>query len=285
MPAEIKRKALTFLLMTVILTALIAAALPRLELKPGLSLPSAEVGEDTSTPAPLPAVSVSINTYLMAALETVLVLVIAYGTYKILKGVPWKKVLLPSLLIAMLVMVVFYIFFLLAGAHIKSDPFAPEILPSDLNIPGGPVGPMPKGLVWLAWIGLAVGVGLLGAWLIRRPPKHSHSGDPLELEAERALQALRNGSSLNDVIVRCYIQMSRALQKEQKIELKQTMTAREFEYLLEDKGIPYAPVHQLTQLFEAARYGFRQIGPADEQKAFECLNAILKFSRARGQPD
>ncbi len=98
------------------------------------------------------------------------------------------------------------------------------------------------------------------------------------MEAERALQALRTGSHLNDVIVRCYIQMSQALQKEQEIELEQTMTAREFEHLLEARGIPYAPVHQLTQLFEAARYGFRQLGQGDEQKAFECLNAILSLA-------
>jgi len=75
--------------------------------------------------------------------------------------------------------------------------------------------------------------------------------------------------------------MSAALQKEQGIELENSMTAREFERLLEAKGLPRDPVHQLTQLFEAARYSLRLFTSADEQTAFECLNAIVQFSRER----
>ena len=285
MPADIKRKTLTFLLMAVILTALIAAGLPQLELKPGVPLPVLQGGVGAPSPDQALAVSISINTYLKAVLEIVLALVVAYGGYKLLKGAPWREILVPALKIAVLCMVVLYIFFLLANVQIKSEPIALEILPADLNIPGRPLGPLPQGLIWLVWIGLGAGVILLGIWFIRRPPEYTHPGDPLKLEAERALQALRTGSHLNNVIVRCYIQMSQALQKEQEIELEQTMTAREFEHLLEARGVPYTPVHQLTQLFEAARYGYRQPSPGDEQKAFECLNAIVQFSRARRQPD
>jgi hypothetical protein len=79
--------------------------------------------------------------------------------------------------------------------------------------------------------------------------------------------------------------MSQALQKERGIEMEQTMTARDFESLLEARGIPRDPVHQLTQLFEGARYGHRQPGPDEEQKAFDCLNAIVQYSRATGQPN
>ena len=253
MPADIKRKTLAFLLLAAILAALIAAALPQLELKPGISLPTPEVGVETSPLDQVPAASISLNTYLEAVLEIVLVLVMAYVSYKLLKGVPWKEILAPALKIAILAMVVLYIFFLLARVSIKSGSFEPEILPSDLNIPGQPLGLVPQGLIWLVWIGLAVGIILLGIWFIRRPPQQTERGDPVDLEAERALQALKTGSHLNNVIVRCYVQMSQALQKEQEIELEQTMTAREFELLLGARGIPYAPVHQLTQLFEAAR--------------------------------
>jgi hypothetical protein len=79
--------------------------------------------------------------------------------------------------------------------------------------------------------------------------------------------------------------MSLALQKEQGIELAATMTARDFERLLEARGVPAAPVHQLTRLFEAARYGRWLPEPSDEQAAFDCLSAIVLYSRERRPPN
>jgi hypothetical protein len=35
----------------------------------------------------------------------------------------------------------------------------------------------------------------------------------------------------------------------------------------------------LTQLFEAVRYGNWQPNPVDEQKAIQCLEAIMLYSR------
>jgi hypothetical protein len=124
----------------------------------------------------------------------------------------------------------------------------------------------------------------LGIWASNRRTQNLRAGDLVEIEAERAMQALQQGLDFKNVIVQCYRQMSAALQKEQGIELEDTMTAREFEHLLEAKGLPRDPVHQLTQLFEAARYSLRQFTPADEQKAIDCLSAIVQFSRER-KPD
>jgi hypothetical protein len=290
MPANIKSRAFTFLLMAVILTALIAAALPQLEVRPGIPLPASEVRADTPIHNQAHVATVSSKTYFKAALEITLILVMAAGIYKLLKGVHWKEILVPTLLLAVLGMVISYVLFGAAGVQIKSEPLAEETLPPDLHFAGPPLGHLPTWLIWLVWIGLAIGVILLGIWFIRQPGQNTQHGDPLLLEAERALQALRSGSHLNNVIVRCYEQMGQALLQERKIELEQTMTeqtmtAREFEHLLETRGIPSVPVHQLTQLFEAARYGFREPGPEDVQKAFECLNAIVQFSRTEGKPD
>jgi hypothetical protein len=99
-------------------------------------------------------------------------------------------------------------------------------------------------------------------------------------EAERAIRALQTGSDIQNVIVRCYLQMSQALQKERGIKREAAMTARDFERLLEARGIPHTPVHQLTRLFEAARYGRRSSGPEEEREALDCLNAIVRHSRA-----
>jgi hypothetical protein len=264
-------------------TVLIAAALPQLELKPGLPLPAREESQQESpSPDLTPRLSVSINTFMVAVVEIILIFVTAYSVYKLIKGVPWREILGPSLVVTVLFLAVVGVLFALLGrGRTHVEPIAPEILPPVVE--GPPLGPLPSGLIELVWIGLAVGIVLLGIWVGRRSSRHSWPGDPVELEAEQALQALRAGSDLKNVIVRCYLQMSQALQKEQGIELKETATAREFERLLKARGIPHAPVHQLTQLFEVARYGYRQPGPADEQAAFECLNAIVQYSRERKQ--
>lgn len=285
MTDNLKRKTLAFLLLTVIVTVLIAAALPQLELKPGIPLPFLEGSQGALPSDQTPNVSISIGTFLKAVLESILVLVIAYGGYKLLKGVPWKEILIPSLFIATLALLALSILFSLLNVHINFEPLAPEILPPAVNIKGPPLGPLPPGLIWLVWGGFAAGIVLLGIWLIHWPTKQTRPGDPLELEAERAMNALRSGSDLKDVIVRCYLQMSQALKKEQRIELEETMTAREFERLLEARGFPHPPVHQLTQLFETARYGYRQPSPGDEQKALDCLNAIVQYSRETKQTD
>ena len=268
-----KRTTLTFLLLAVIVTILIAAALPQLELKPAIPLPTGEGGPGRLPTEDTLGVSISVNTFFKVILEVIVGLILVYSGYKSLKGIPWKDLLVPALFTAALALVALGILFVLLRVRVTFKPLEPEILPPDLNLKGPPLGPLPPGLIWLVWIGLAMMIVLLGIWSSHWRTKRTQAGDPLKLEAERAMQALRTGRDLKSVIVHCYRQMSLALQKEQGIELEETMTAREFERLLEARGIPHDPVHQLTRLFEAARYSLRQFTPADEQKAFDCLSA------------
>ncbi len=259
----------------------IAAALPQLELKPGIPLPKWEGSGLPSAIESQPDVSIPISTFFKALLEDVGILVSIYFVYKILRGVPWKEILGPALRIALLALVAIIILFALTNSHVTPEPLAPEVLPPELQREGPPLGSPPAILVWLVWIGLGVMIVALGIWATQRRTQNRRAGDLVELEAERAMQALQQGLDFKNVIVQCYEQMSAALRREQGIELEDTMTAREFESLLEAKGLPRDPVHQLTQLFEAARYSLRQFTPADEQKAFDCLNAIVQFSHER----
>jgi hypothetical protein len=55
------------------------------------------------------------------------------------------------------------------------------------------------------------------------------------------------------------------------------MTTGDFERLLLEKGYPYDPIHRLTGLFEAVRYGHWQPGRSEEQTAITCLEAIIHF--------
>jgi hypothetical protein len=96
---------------------------------------------------------------------------------------------------------------------------------------------------------------------------------------ENARQALLSGADLKNVILRSYQQMSLALERDQQIERAAGMTTGEFERLLTSRGIPQQPVHQLTLLFDAVRYGHWQPRPGDEQNALACLDAILAYSK------
>ena len=55
------------------------------------------------------------------------------------------------------------------------------------------------------------------------------------------------------------------------------MTTGDFEGLLLEKGYPYEPIHRLTGLFEAVRYGHQHSGRSEEQTAITCLEAIIHF--------
>jgi hypothetical protein len=76
------------------------------------------------------------------------------------------------------------------------------------------------------------------------------------------------------------MQMVRALQEEQRVERRYNMTVREFETWLEHEGFPIIPVHQLTRLFEKARYGTQRTMKEDEKAAVESLNEIIQFCRS-----
>jgi hypothetical protein len=281
---QVKRKALIFLVIAGILTLLIAAGLPQLRLQPGVPLPG-PTGQSGVSPTPKePVVTVSVSMLFKTILAVVLTFGVLYISYLILRKVSLKQILLRFLYFAILTAIGCVALILLGDLNFSFQPGAPQVLPTEVASGGPPLSAVSPDLVWVVWIVLAAIFLLLVVWLVlwalrwRRRPD-----DRLALEAERALQALKLNQDFKNVILQCYWQMSQALRHEQGIVLEETMTAREFEHLAEAKGIPHAPVHQLTQLFEIVRYGYRQPDPAEEQKAIECLQAIVAHSRAKKQ--
>ncbi len=287
MTTDIKRKSLAFLFLAAVATILLASALPQFALKPGIPLPEWETGPHTFPVEQAPAVAVSISTLLKAILVVTVGLLLTFIAYKFIQGLSGQEILKrifePALLIVVVTLVALGFIFILTRVHIAVQPTETETLPPSIKVNGPPLGLPPTNLIWLVWIGLAVVVVLLAIWIINWKTSQARAGDPLRLEAERAVQALRTGLDLRNVIVQCYQQMSLALQKEQGVQREETMTVREFERLLEAQGIPNAPVHQLTQLFELARYGDRPLGAGDEQKALDCLGAIVQYCDERKQ--
>ena len=151
--------------------------------------------------------------------------------------------------------------------------------PTSALLVTAPLGSVPTLLFWLVGIGLLVGSILLGIWIFTPSSRRETTIELVGGEAEKAWQALMSGLDLKDVIIKCYRQMSLTLEQEQGIERKDSMTTREFEYLLEAAGIPHDPIHQLTQLFEAARYGNWLPNSVDEENAIHSLQAIMAYSR------
>ncbi len=139
--------------------------------------------------------------------------------------------------------------------------------------------PVPAFLLWPGLIVLAGLVIVLIVLVTRVRIQSKVERDPLALEAEQAVEAIKAGQDVSNAIIRCYEQMSVVLKKEQGLTLEETMTAREFEALLEKRGVPNPPVRQLTHLFEIARYAAQAPGPAEEAQAIDCLNAIARHSR------
>jgi hypothetical protein len=285
MTRDAKRKTLAFLLGVMILTAVLGTALPRLELKPGLPLPWQATTLEGGLPDPdQPLLAISIDVFWKAVMGILLVAGLAYNVYRLLKEAAWHwQDIVRSLLYLLIpVVVLLGLLLILSGSRLTIEAPPPDIPPPIVEVKGPPLGAVPSFLIWLVCLGLAAVLIGLGLWLVFRK---SASPDLVRQEAERALEALQTGLDLRNVILRCYSQMTQVLQQEQGLEMETAMTAREFQRLLEKRGVPPAPVQQLTRLFEAARYGHRPPGPSDEREAVDCLTAIVHYSQAgrRGQ--
>lgn len=282
-----KRKAILFLILAAVTTVLLAVTLPQFELQPGVPLPKAErltndsPGEGFERPP-----AINILTFIETVIGLFLFLAMIYLIARRRRRMNRREIIQILSALAMLSLTVTLILYAMSHVEVSSMPAEVEMLPVEIAIPvaGPPLAPLPASLLWLVWIGLAGLVLLLVIQVARVRARPKVAPDPLAVEAEQAIEAIRAGQGLSNVIIRCYQQMSRILQREQGLALEETMTAREFEALLEQRGFPNPPVRQLTRLFEIARYATQAPGPAEEAQALDCLNAIARYSQKRG-PD
>jgi hypothetical protein len=269
MTLELKRKVLGLFAVFTLMVIGLGLSLSQLELQPGLPLPQLVEGNlvapaEKSEPVMVFTVNEFFKYFLMLAASALIV----FTLYRLLKGVSWKEFMsgLGYSLLTMLIAcgVLFVLLMLLP----KSNPPPART----------PLGEAPPFVIWLVVIGLAVIFILLGVWAARAS-RTPDLNTQLGLEAEKAHQALLSGEDLKNVIIACYQKMSLALQEGQGIEREDFVTPREFESQLASAGMPSEPVHQLTQFFEAARYGRWQPNRDDEEKALACLAAIVGASQ------
>jgi hypothetical protein len=266
-----------------ILIVTIAGALQHLELKPGVPLPPVPngVGQPKSEPLLL-GKGISFTDFWKAVMSLALLVAIIYTGYQLLRHATWSwRDAAKSLaqIGVLFVIVACILWALLSGVSAPSEPVEEIRLPPAVEQAGPPLGPVPQGLIWLVGLGLVATLIGVGLWILLRPAGRA-STDRLALQVELALQALSKGVDLKNVIVRCYWEMGQVLKQEQGLEMEAAMTVREFERLLEARGVPHLPVHQLTQLFEMARYGHQAVSADDERQAVDALTTIVQYCRA-----
>lgn len=159
------------------------------------------------------------------------------------------------------------------------EPLPPALPPAELRS-------VPERPLWVTWLAsgvlalFVVGVAFwLGRYFWPTPAPPATALYDLAREAQAALNDLEAGEDFHDVIIRCYMEMGRVLAETREIERPQGMTPHEFEEQLLALGLPSAPVSQLTQLFEATRYGRQTADPAQQQTAVASLQAITEASQ------
>lgn len=143
-----------------------------------------------------------------------------------------------------------------------------------MEAPLRPVNP-PRWSSFLLFL-LVLGAGGLLAW--RLLPRFWGRGalEGLADLAGEAAAELRSGAAVRDTVLRCYREMSDLLGKREQIPpaMRRSLTAREFERLLERAGVQSEHVTRLSRLFELVRYGGRGTGPKEAVEAIACLEAI-----------
>lgn len=286
MTDEIKRRVLLYLAGVGLITVLIAAGLSQLDLKPGIPPPALVRGEFV-VPRPRyePPVVVHINTFFLTILGILLAGMLIYMLYRLFKGVHWKELLTRFFTYTLILVVAVGILALITSQMpVVQIPTTPTQIITPPPVITEPLGPVPPILLWLVGIALALTAVFMGIWMFTSKPRPSRGMFLLGQEAEKARLNLLNGLDLKDAILQCYWQMSQVLQEEQGIERRAFMTTGEFERVLVEQGFPFDPIHQLTRLFEAVRYGHWQPKPSDEKDAIDCLENIIHYARELAPP-
>jgi hypothetical protein len=276
-----KRIVLLSLAVALVSLKLLSFSLSNLQLHAGTPFPGG--GDSDSTVQPitsLPSMDTYFNPFLRGIFSLILLILMIYVAARLISLVKIKQIL--GLILAIIVL------FALVIILPRIEPGRPTLLPEETSnvtipplskYPTSPLGSPPRALVWFVLFVFILVTSFFIIKLLKKQMGSTQVVEQLVQEAQNAVNALKTGENLKNVIIRCYLQMSYALQEEQGMERSNNMTVREFENWLELKGVPRVPVRQLTHLFEKVRYGKMQLSESDEKTGIESLNEIIKYCR------
>jgi hypothetical protein len=287
MTSKSKQNVLIYMIFVLLGTNLLAAGLPQMELKQGLPAPGYTGGQIIIPEITLSShLNMDIHPFILRLFGILVAVSLVVILGLILSGKGWKKVLKHflayTLLLGGFIIFIFFVY-LLRSLPLEPAELLPRPTPPEPPLTT-PLGSPPVSLTWLVGICLAlIAAILLYTWL--RARRKLDQTALLVKQVENARQNLLSGMNLDEVILRCYQQMSLVLQQEGGIERQSFTTPAEFEDQLIAAEFPKEPIHQLTHLFEIVRYGHGSPTSADEQEALSSLQKIvahLKEKRAAG---
>ncbi len=290
MPQIQKHKILGLLVLTALLMALLVISLPTLQMKPG-EIISLQPSDQISSPSQTPE---DVN-WLFVILQGFLILLIILTPIHILISLFTKEGRKRLLIDLLRILLIFLVVAALSksGLLFESSSESSMLQPGFLEQPeftGEYVTPpnfeaslqpwmLPLLIIGTAAIGAAIAFFVF-KFLARQKPAERAPFQDIANNAQAALEALEEAQSdFEDVIVRCYAEMSQTLMIENGIQRDQAMTTHEFEQELMARGFPAQPVQQLTQLFEKVRYGHQKTGANEKLTATQSLNEIIEFCR------
>ena len=280
-------RAITLLIVAAIGVVILAVSLPDMVLQPGSPIPGAANTHQTSPDVPAsegkPA-RASFGFLIQSALALGFVALLCILFIGLIRRIHAKR--LAQLAAALgLVLIALLLLPRIQPGLVQPAPeelFA-ESTP-DFTFTTAPIGNPPAQLYAIVIGFLLIGALMTGGWLLRnvfRKPGHESA---LVNAVDAALLAINDGQNLQDVIIRCYLQMMQVLRDEKGIEREQSVTPREFETWLGYQGIHDTSIRHLTRLFERARYSEQSPDPLDEQAAIECLSAIRAYCMQGTEP-
>jgi heme exporter protein D len=277
-----KRQALILLVVALGAALVLSSGLSQLRLRDALPFPGAasspaETQESVAGPAPPAIESVRIFEGVLAA---VLVGLVLYLLARIIIAADLRGILWIVAAAAGILMLLMLLPRVAPGSAVRISPEGVPAETPEFEYPSAPLGTPPVAFLWIA-AGLALAGGALAALVaLRRRRALDSLRERLRREAMDAAAAIESGADSTNAIIRCYIEMTRLIQRERGMERERSLTAREFETSLEELGLPASPLTRLRQLFEDVRYGSRKFSPSEERSAVTSLGEIEGFLRA-----
>jgi hypothetical protein len=206
-----------------------------------------------------------------------------------------RKQLLAALAVfALLALMMLYFANTFQPFDLPEEQARPEAVEGEPEEPGEdtrtPIEFEPQPRPWLLTAVIIAGAVVLAGgvfFALNRFSQTKSSGlsqfDGIADRARAALDEIEAAElAFDDIIIRCYAEMSLALKEERDIQRSREMTSFEFEQELVRAGFPARPVRELTRLFEQVRYGHQESGGEEKQVAVQSLNEIIEFCKEPG---